>query len=246
MIKLTKNRVHSGLLVRMAGHRCAVGFALMRPASLGDDDTLASTSLFDPFDLAFDKLACILSLCVVVEECVDVNERDIRALADHRMIQHGRDSLDSSNRAVVASRLKSSTGLPDFVGNSRCSQRLVVDTFVFHGNQTDDIPVTAVIRLDRTCECLNNRVHILRVLTVGSPDSGENLLVILFCKLHRIGDHVTTHTVYANNWIFLHLRPFVGNFVCRLASANLERIVGDTDGESIAARGLLRWLRRWR
>lgn len=187
--------VDGDLLVLLAGDGGAVGGTLPWPATLSDDDLLATTGRSDTLRLLEHKLAGLLGSATAVEESVRIGSGVIGALAELGVGNHGDKGVDSDHRTRVASGIEDRTGRVDSGDDGRDTSTSV-DELVADGNGVNGAPVTldggddlVGLGLDRVdVEDTDKQLHTLGsgggldrvdLVTVGAIDTNHSVAVDL-------------------------------------------------------------------
>ena len=159
--KLRADRRYCRLLRLGRCNRFIVVVSLVGPSRLGDHHMFTATRLLDARDLALDELSSIRSLGVGIEPGVDVDHDDVRGGAYAWVVDDGGGGFDGSDWAVVAGLTEGFARLFDgTLGVAGC-HCFGVDPLIFDTNETEDVPVAAVVLFDSACHGADNFVDAL-------------------------------------------------------------------------------------
>lgn len=159
--KLRADRRYRRLLRLGRCNRLVVVVPLVGPSRLGDHHMFTATRLLDARDLALDEFTGIRSLGVGIEPGVNVDHDDVRGGAYTWVVDDGGGGLDGSDWTVVACLTECFARL--FNGALGIAGRhcFGVDPLIFDTNETEDVPVAAVVLFDSACHGANNFVDAL-------------------------------------------------------------------------------------
>src|SRR5690242_2556015 len=178
----------------------AVFITLVRPASLGDDDSVGVTGGLDSLNLALDKSTGIIGNSILVEKRVAVDHDDIRCLADRRVVDSCRHSVDSSDRAVVTNTTELVTAAANGIDNLRGSHIVVVKALVLDREKLQNVPAATSVLIDSIFPGSDDRAEILAITLVAEVRAAHDGLAVLLGVLNGERYDVAAHAVDTDNF----------------------------------------------
>lgn len=182
-----------------------------RPAGFRDQDLLTAAGIRDGLGLGGDPVAGAAGVAEIgIEEGMDVSGRKIRGLADLGVCDDGVLSVDRDDRALVAALLEDAAGGLDGVGDVVGGALAVVDDFIADDDGIDVVPVAADL-LDHVADVVVDALDV--------DDAKHDLLVLLTCNGHDVGDLIAVNAVDADDVVGGHGVKVVGDGALVLAVA---------------------------
>lgn len=140
---LALDRGNGSLLLLDTRDTLTVGVTSVRPARLGDDNLLTTTSRGDSLELLQDPVTGVLGDNVAIEESVGVDGNVVGTSTQTRVVDDSNEGVDGDNWTVVTGSLQGRSTLVDVRLDLTNVGLTGVDQLVTDGNGVNNGPTTS-------------------------------------------------------------------------------------------------------